>query len=328
MVLSGAWRHLALGIALILLGMAWFAAPASAQSETPCDEKFPEQDWQLVQAGSGVTTYRAALDEGIATRFGDNAQATADLLAGDLGSFQPMTLCVFGSETALDGTELETAGLLPPGQRLHAAAFRDDALLFIDAQQFRLVGDAIALGVAEIALWHISGGEGYPEPLAGAVAQWYAARQDPQKAERNRSTMRVFSFFDDPTGTAPPAPWLDGVQDPIAVWNPEFQDSPVGDLVATAVAANGVEILIDPDPDEWAAADIAWRAGLREELLQGADRSREWVGGVMIAVLVVLAGIAMAWWGRRVNKRKQKPMGEIAVIQGSIFDRSSPETDE
>ena len=266
-----------------------------------------------------MTTYRAALDEDIAARFGDNAQATAELLAQDLGSIPPMTLCVFGSETALDGSELEAAGLLPPGQRLHAAAFREDAVLFIDAQQFRLVADAIALGVAEIALWHQSGGAGYPEPLAGAIAQWYAARQSEQTTEQNRATMRVFNFFNDPSGTAPPTDWLATVQEPVAVWNPEFQDSPISDFIEVAVAANGAGLLIDPDPAEWAAADIAWRAGLRDELLEGADRSRDWVGGVAIAVLVVIAGIAMALWGRRVNKRKQEPMGEIAVVDG-FFD--------
>lgn len=315
---------MALGTALIVFGLASFVAPAqAAQAATPCDEHFPAQDWQLVQAGSGVTTFRAALDEDIAARFADDAQATAELLAEDFGSFPPTTLCVFGSATALDGTELEEQGLLPPGQRLHAAAFRADAILFVDAQQFRLVPDAIALGVAEIALWHASAGEGYPEPLAGAVAQWYVARQDPHQTEQNHATMRVFNFFNDPGGNAPPTQWLATVQEPISVWNPEFQASPISDFVESAVADNGVSILVDPDPDELAAADVAWRTGLREELLQGADRSREWVGGVLIAVLVVVAGIAMAWWGRRLNKRKQRPVGEIAVVEGDFFDRAS-----
>lgn len=324
--LNGAWRHLALGTALLLVGMAWSAAPASAQGSTPCDERFPDQDWQLVQAGSGVTTYRAALAEEIAARFGDDAQATADLLAQDLGSFPPMTLCVFGGDTALDGSELEEAELLPPGQRLHAAAFREESLLFVDAQQIRLVSDAIALGVAEIALWHQSDGGGYPEPLAGAVAQWYAARQSEAVTNQHHATMRIFNFFNDPSGNAPPTPWLSAVQDPIAVWNPEYQDSPISDFVESAVAGSGPSILIDPQPEEWAAADVAWRAALRDELLQGADRSREWVGGVVIAVLVVLVAIAMALWGRRVNRRKQKPMGDIAVVE-RFFDREAEESD-
>ncbi len=324
--MKGAWRHLALTTALLLFGLAWSAAPAAAQGSTPCDDHFPAQDWQLVQAGSGVTTYRAELDEDIAARFGDDAQATADLLAADLGSIPPMAICVFGSATALDGSSLEAAGLLPPGQRLHAVAYRAEAVLFVDTQQFRLVGDAIALGVAEIALWHQSGGEGYPEPLAGAIAQWYVARQDSQQAAQNRSTMRVANFFNDPTGTAPPIPWLSTVQESISVWNPEFQASPIGDFIESAVAANGPSIMIDPQAEEWEAAEVAWRAALREELLQGADRSREWVGGVAIAILVVVTGIAMALWGRRVNRRKQEPMGDIAVVEG-FFDHDAEKSD-
>ena len=242
---NSAWRHSALGIAMALLFVMVQIPAALGQAATPCDDHFPAQDWELVQAGSGVTTYRAALDEGIAARFADDAQATAGLLARDLGSFPPTTLCVFGSDTALDGTALEEEGLLPPGQRLHAAAFRADAVLFVDAQQFRLVPDAIAVGIAEIALWHASGGDGYPEPLAGAIAQWYAARQN-DKLEQHHSTMRVFSFFNDPSGTAPPTPWLSTTQAPVAVWNPEFQESPIGDFIDAAVAANGPSILVDP----------------------------------------------------------------------------------
>ena len=315
-----------MALGLTLLAAMWVVSPAMGQGASPCDDFFPDQEWQLVQAGSGVSTFRASLDEGVAARFGDDAEATAQRLVEDLGSFPPSTLCVFGSDTALDGSGLEEEGLLPPGQRLHAASFREEAVLFVDAQQFRLVPEAIALGLAETALWHLSGSEGYPEPLAGAIAQWYAARQS-GKLEQHHSTMRVATFFNDPTGTAPPTPWLAGAQEPVAVWNPEFQESPISDFIEHAVAANGPSILVDPQPDAWAAADIAWKADLRDELLQGADRSREWVGGVVIATLVVVAAIAMAWWGRRVARRKQEAIADIAVVDGDFFDRTPEKSD-
>lgn len=316
------WRHWALISALAFLLVFVVGAPGFAQRSTPCDEQFSDQEWEIVQAGSGVTTYATELDPDIAARFAADAEGTAAAFAADFGSFHPSTLCLFGSATSLEASELEASGLLPPGQRLHAAAFKPEATLFIDTQQFRLVPDAIALGLAEIGLWHVAGPDGYPEPLASAIAQWYVARQN-DKLEQHRSTMRVFSFFNDPSGTAPPTDWFAGKQEPLSVWNPEFQESPVGDFVATAIAASGPEILAKPDPAVWAQADIAWRSDLRDELLQGADDSREWVGGVLLAVGIVVLALLTGWWGWRRSRRPQVPMGEIAVVDG-FFAGSRP----
>ena len=276
----------------------------------------------LVSEDERVSVFAAALDRGIATRFADDAHEVVALLAADLGELPDTTLCLFGPSTTLDASELHDAGLLPPGQRLHAALFADEALFFLDTQQARLVADAIALGLAHIALWHVAaaaGEAGYPEPLAGAIAQWYAARRN-GKLATHRATMRVATFYGDPGGNAPSSSWLASAQEPIAVWNPEYQESPIGSLVEDAVAARGASILQNPDPVEWAAAELAWRAALRDELLQGADDSRDWVGGVFIAAGAVLAAVGLALWGRRQSRRRQVPVGDIAQVDG-FFDR-------
>lgn len=319
MALRRFWRRVGLGATVMLCAALILAVPAAAQTTNPCQSRFADQAWVPVQEGAGLVTFRAALDEDVALRFGKAGEATAEQLSADLGTFPDTTLCLFGPDTALDPSDLVTAGLLAPGQRLHAAAFLEPAVLFVDSQQFRLVEDAVRLGMTHIALWHLTG-TGYPEPLAGAVAQWYVARNN-GKLEQHHANMRVFTFFGDPGGNAPPTDWFAAKQAPVLVWNPEFQENPIGDFVAAAVEAAGPEILAEPRPATWEAADVAWRAALRDELLQGADESREWVGGVVIAVIVVLGAAATAWWGRRLAKRKQEPMGEIATVEG-FFDRS------
>jgi len=310
--------------ALVAAVITVLVAPVAvwAQAESRCDERFPDQEWVGVVDEGGVAVHSAALDSGIAARFADDALEVAALLRSDLGSIPDMTVCVYGADTTLDGSELQDMGLLPEGQRLHAVMFADEALLFVDAQQTRLVGDAISLGLANIALWHVAataGETGYPEPLASAIGQWYASRLN-GKSGTHRATMRVAAFYNDPRGDAEASDWLVARQQPISVWNPEYQESPIGDLVADAVAARGTGILRDPDPEEWAAADLAWRAALRRELLQGAEESRDWIGGALIAGGSIVAAILLALWGRHRSRRRQVPIGDIAQVEG-FFDR-------
>jgi len=291
---------------------------ARGQPTSPCGERFPAQDWVHVSESGGVSVYRAALDQVVAERFANTAMAVAADLRRDLGAFPASTLCVFGPDTALDATALEESGLHPPGARLHAAVFAEQALLFVDSQQVRLVEDAVAFGLSHIALWHLAAAQGevgYPDPLSGAVAQWFVARMN-GSLEQHHATMRLATFFNDPGGDADASEWFASRQEPIMAWNPEYQESPIGDFIADAVARNGAEILQTLDPGEWAVADGVWRAALREELLQGADESRDWVGGVLITAGVLVAAIGLTWLGRRQRRRKQVPMGEIAHVDG------------
>ncbi|MCP3974096.1 MAG: hypothetical protein GY720_06340 [bacterium] len=292
------------------------ATAASAQDVSACAEKFPEQDWEHVIDQDGIATYQAALTQEIGERFAETARKTAALIRNDIGQFPDMTLCVFGGATTLDAE-----GLLPPGQRLHAATFAGDAVVVVDSQQTRLVDDAIVFGMAHVGLWHLAaanGTVGYPEPLAGAIQQWYVSRVS-EKLDQHHSVMRVANFFNDPDGNAPPTDWFVSAQVPIVAWNPEYQESPIGDFVDDAVARNGIGLLQTPDSADWTAAELTWRAALREELLQGADESNEWIGGALLAAGAVLGAFGLALWTRRQNRRKQEPIGEIATAEG-FFD--------
>jgi len=312
----------ALLVALLAVAVIAVSPHVGAQTESRCDQRFPEPVWTLVVAADGVAVYAAELESAVAVRFSDHAFEVASLLRSDLGAFPDTTLCLFGADVALDGSALQDAGLLPPGQRLHAARFADDALLFVDTQQARLVADAIALGFTHIALWQVAsdaGATGYPEPLASAIAQWYAARLNGSLAA-HRSTMRLAVFYSDPRGNAPASDWFAGAQEAMSVWNPEYQESPIGALVEDAVSQHGTSVLQEPQPEVWAAAELAWRAALRDELLQGADESRDWVGGVLIAGGALAAAIGLALWGRRQRRRPQVPVGDIAHVAG-FFDR-------
>ncbi len=312
----------ALLAALLVVAVSAVASDVGAQTESRCDERFPEPDWTLVAVDDGVTVSTAALKPAMAARFADHAFEIASLLRSDLGAFPDTTLCLFGPDVALDGSALQDAGLLPPGQRLHAARFADEALLFVDTQQARLVADAIAQGFTHIALWRVAsdaGDTGYPEPLASAIAQWYAARLNGRLAA-HRSTMRVATFYSDPRGNAPASDWFAGAQEPMSVWNPEYQESPIGALVEDAVSQRGTSVLQQPEPEVWAAAELAWRAALRQELLQGAHEARDWVGGVLIAGGALVAAVGLALWGRRQRRRRQVPVGDIAHVEG-FFDR-------
>lgn len=305
---------MALIVVIVLLSIP--VSGAGAQDQSPCEVRFPEQVWEPAAEAGGVDVYRAALTQAIAERFASTAVDAAAMIRADLGLFPNTTLCIFGTETALN-----PEGLLPPGQRLHAATFVAEALVVVDAQQIRLVDDAIVFGMAHIGLWHLAaagGDEGYPEPLAGAIKQWYVARVG-GSLERHHSIMRVANFFNDPEGKVDSTDWFTGVQVPIIAWNPEYQENPIGDFVDDAVARNGTRLLQEPNAAAWAAAEVVWRDALREELLQGADESRDWIGGVLLATGAVLGAVGLALWGRRQNRRKQVPIGEIAHVEG-FFD--------
>ena len=303
-----------------MIAAALTAGTAFAQQATPCDEEFPEETWDFVSDEAGVAAYHAGMQVAEAERYARTARQVGEWVSQDFGSFPGATLCVYAAEVELEPSRLVEAGHHPRGQRIHAVRYLDSKLVYVDAQQPQLVEDAVALGVAHIAMWHEGGGIGYPEPLAGAISQWYVARRN-GKLPVHHTNMRLALFFSNPRNDQAAFDWFLGDQEPTVAWNPQFQESPIGDFIEYAVNTFGPEILSDPTPTEWTTAEESWRQALREELLQGRGETRGWIGGVAIAVGVVLAALGMAIWGRIRNKRKQKPIGEIAVVEG-FFDRS------
>jgi hypothetical protein len=274
------------------------AAPALAG----CEDHFPDTEWSVAgETELLVVSRSSSISEGQGLRLADDAAATARLLEEDLGPLPQLSLCIFNQDDNLDRT-----GLVTEGQLLHAAAFNDDSTVFISTLQGRRFEEAQAFGLAYAALWGVAAREGetgYPEPLASVVGQWYLSRVA-DKLELHHSQMRGGAFFRDPTGEGiETTDWTQASQPAIYTWNPQFQESPIADLVQYAVDQYGVDVLVEPDGDRWAEIEQEWQAALREEALQGASGGNDWIIGFAIFFgFILLAGL-MAWLQR---KSKQK----------------------
>lgn len=286
--------------ALVLLTLAVSVAGVldAAVASADCGDRFPNETWELVGETALLSVSAVGVPTEQALRFADEANATARLLEADFGEVPPLELCVFGREVRLDPT-----GLVPPGQLLHAAVFADEGTVYVGAIGSRLFDETHSFGLAYAVLWDQAarlGMEGYPEPLATAIGQWYLSRVS-GKVELHHNQMRGGAFFRDPAGGGiETTDWATAHQPPIYTWNPEFQEAPIGDLVDFAVGTYGTEVLSDPDPVRWADIEQEWQAALREEALQGTGGSGSaWVIGLAIVVGFVGLAALMAWLTRR-----------------------------
>lgn len=289
----------------LVLGVVLLTTPVGRASAADawCDVHFPHEDWQPVGETEFLTVATAGLPEGQALRFADEASATARMLHDDLGPFPQLHLCVYGPDVRLAPT-----GILPEGQRVHSVVFNDDATVYIGVLEASFFDEAHAFGLAYAALWQVAtelGLDGYPEPLATTIGQWYLSRVA-GKTELHHSQMRSGAFFADPSGKGVAATdWTSEAQPAIYPWNPQFQESPVADLVDYAVRTAGPEVLRNPTNARWQAVETSWQEALRDEALQGRSSGNDWVIGLAIVVgMVGLAGL-LAWLTRR-SKRKFK----------------------
>ncbi len=295
----------ALVAALFAVGIA-VAAPAHAG----CGDRYPDVEWRSTgQTDLLVVSATPSVGDGLGLRLADEAGAMARVLEEDFGSVPPLSLCVFGTEDGLDAT-----GLVPEGQLLHAAVFNEDGTVYVNTLDSRLFAETNAFGLAYAVLWDVAarqGAAGYPEPLATVIGQWYLARAA-GKLELHHSQMRGGAFFRDPSGQGIEATdWAWAAQPPVYSWNPQFQESPLSDMVQWAVDQHGVEVLSDPDPQRWAEIEKAWQDALRAEALQGASGGNDWLIGLTIFFgFIGLAGL-VAW----LNKRSKRRIREQARIR-------------
>jgi hypothetical protein len=121
------------------------------------------------------------------------------------------------------------------------------------------------------------------------------------------------NFLRDPSGTLPPADWTAaGPQAPVFAWNPQFAESPIGDMVGFAVASRGSEVLLDPTEPTWASVESEYRAALNEELLGDVGGSFGWPWGLAIVVIVLVLAVVLSTyeWRRKRKLRKRRPVLE------------------
>jgi hypothetical protein len=301
---------------LVILGVVLLAAPfgPASAADPPCDAHFPGQEWETVGETEFLTVATAGVPEGQALRFADEAAATARTLHDDLGAIPQLHLCVYGSDVRLDPTSI-----LPEGQRVHSVVFNEDATVYVGVLQAAFFDEAHAFGLAYAALWQVADEldlDGYPEPLATTIGQWYLARAA-GKTELHHSQMRSGAFFADPSGRGVDATdWTAEAQPQIYPWNAQFQESPVADLVDYAVATAGPGVLRNPTNARWQAIERSWQEALRDEALQGTSSGSDWVIGLAIVIgMVGLAGL-LAWLTRR-SKRRFK---DEARLRGTTLE--------
>ena len=279
------------------------AAPAIAG----CEDHFPEVPWRVATQTDLITVKSVDVPEGQALRFADLAAATARSIEADLGDVGRLEMCVYAPSA-----DLPTEGLVSFGQQLHSVVF-DDGTLVTGTLQARIFDETHAFGLAYAALHNVAtrlGLSAYPEPLASAIGHWYAS-QAADKVELHHSQMRTAAFFRDPDGNGiEPSDWLATTQPPAFTWNPQFHESPIGDMVDFAVANHGSAVLEDLSTERWETIETTWQAALRDEAVAGRSSGSAWLVGLGIVVGAVAVAALLAFLNRRANIKAKRPFAE------------------
>ncbi len=281
-------------VVLALLG----AGPVAAQAPAGCAGQFPATVFELRAPAGPVTVVSSDLSVELTDRYAADVATVAAAMQRDIGGLDGVEVCLFPDELPLDSVALGW----PEGQRLRAASFVESRTVVLSAHQPRLVRPAAILGLAHQAQWAVSGGE-YPATFGSAVAQWYSS-DAAGRLDRDHASLRYARIIG---SLAEPVPWTAGALEPVMLWDPQFQDSPIGDFVAFAVAAEGRGLLGDPDPATLRRLDVEWRQELLNEA-RGSDRpTDDWISGVVVVAAVLVLGLSLPLYGVWRKRRDRRP---------------------
>lgn len=268
---------------------------AAGPSAPTCDAVLPGPAWDEAPI-AGVVVGVAAVPDGLAERFRREVAAGVEAIDADLGVHG--VVCIFGREAGVGN-----AGGLAPG-RLQAAVVGEEAAVLVAADHAGRTGPAAVEGLAHLALWQASGGLGWPEPQATAIARWYADRVAGRTA-----SVHVAAKFANFMSIDPVVAWSSDRQDPVRLWDPERAGTLLSDLVDATVAAEGTEFLLDTDPEAWREREAAWRFELRRELtgLDAPTTGWKWGVGLGVGILVVAGAVALAGYLEKRRRRRRPP---------------------
>ena len=281
----------------VLLG----APGAAASDSSRCAGLFPDVSW-VPQTLDGPTALEiAGMNEAESERFALVVSQQSKLIESEIGGLPGSTVCLATSKLA-DAF----SAYAPFGQRLHAGVFADEQVLVLAAVETRMVDDAIAYGLPQLALAQIATDlgidGGYPEPLGSTIANWYLARAT-DRLERYRSGLVISMFLDDPNPEkrtdADAVQWVSERKADPSFFDPQFLGSPMGVFVDFAVSQRGIGVLRDLDQATWAGLEKQWRISIRDQYPRG-NFGVWW--GVGIVVVFVLLAILMAWTKHRENR--------------------------
>jgi hypothetical protein len=288
---------------LLLLAAAATAAvvaPVGAQpAASGCSALFPDQEWDLTVDLGPTLLYLSGLPDGIVDRYARELAEASQLIQSEIGGLEDVEICIFDDQLPLDSVALGW----PEGQFLRAASFGEERAVVLSAWTIGLVKPAGILGLAHQAEGGSADGA-YPEPLGGAVRAWYMSRLT-DRLERHHNVMRYANLIQ---SIPEEIPWTSGSIDELMLWNPEFQESAIGDFTQFVVDRAGLEALIDPDETQLQEIQTEWQRQLLIEA-RGTDRpTTGWiVGGAIIIALLVLALVIVVVNRKRTRPRKQEP---------------------
>ncbi len=280
------------GVVTVLAVVGTSASAQETATEVGCEGMFPDVEWTSVHAAFPVTIRAEGVTRGLADRYTNDLRAGIDLIQPELGGLDDVEVCLFADELPLDSIALGW----PVGQRLRAASFAPEGVVVLSAWNIGLVKPAGILGLAHQALWQRSDGT-YPEPLGGAVAQWYVARVT-NRLERYHSNMRFANLVE----PFDPIPWTAGTVESLMLWNPEFQESAIGDFVDFAVQNNGIEVIRSPDATTLEVIQAEWQRRLLIEARGSDEPTRGWIFGAAIVAGSILLAAALAFASWRIGR--------------------------
>ncbi len=304
----------------MVLGGGSVAVSAGASS---CAEPFPGVNWERVD-GLTVELGVAGVPSGQVDRFASEIESSASAIQRDIGGLDEVVVCLASPASAID-----TSAYVPPTTRFHALLDGPNSLLALSTERVGNIKPAAAFGLTHLALWNASGGEGWPEPLASTIAQWYRAVAL-DRLELYHVQVQGIDFSTDPiTGegnyglsfsTDPIIDWFASTQPAVRVWDPTTNEAPIGDFIDYTVAQEGTAVLLDTDEDAWQRREGAWRTALVADLTGRTTPTTTWRNGVIASlVLIVVASLlALGGWAakRRLRRRSSTPAPIPGLFSG------------
>jgi len=277
------------------------ATSASAQTTTRCSALFPGLAWEAVD-GLAVDLGVVGVPQGQVDRFSEEVGAAAASISSDIGGLEGAAVCVVGTDV-----EIDMSAYVEASRRFHAVLDGPGNFLALSAENVGNVKPAAAFGLAQLALWNHSDGQGWPEPLASTIAHWYRGvaldrmevyHKQAQGADFRVNALTGESSFGLDFSTEARIDWLESRQPPVRAWDPSTNEFPIGDFIAYSVANEGTSVLLDTDAAAWTAREAAWRTNLVADLTGRTTPTTTWrIGVILIIVLLIIASvIATAGW--------------------------------
>jgi hypothetical protein len=294
-----ALASLAVIASVVLGGGVAVAAPES------CAARYPEAEWTSVSSGP-VAVEQSGIASGIATRFKSEVAIVQGWLTTEVGPVA-VSVCLVGEDSTFDRSRY-----LVGSQQFHAVNDLEQGFFAMDTSDaIGVVAPALAFGLTHHALYQNNGAQPFPQPLADTIAQWYRGRILERLPYYHRTQLGANWFESEAQFD-----WTADGQQLVHLWDPDRNDSSIGDFIDFAVEQHGTAVLLETDGEVWSSIEGAWRSALRVELTGRTTPTTGWIIGAGFVLSVGSLSIAFAGVGMY-RKRRRKPRPPTAApIEG------------